>query len=73
MTRIEDIDKNFKIETNIEKEGLKFYDSLQKPFEIYGVYMDGGKFRRMPEDVAEKVNRGCFKPSFRLCRGKNPF
>ena len=61
MTRIEDIDKNFKIETNIEKEGLKFYDSLQKPFEIYGVYMDGGKFRRMPESVAEKVNPGVLR------------
>lgn len=61
MARIEDIDKNFKIETNIEKEGLKFYDSLQKPFEIYGVYMEDGKFRRMPETVAQKVNPGVLR------------
>lgn len=61
MTRIEDIDKNFKIETNIEKEGLKFYDSLQKPFKIYGVYMENGKFRRMPETVAQEVNPGVLR------------
>ena len=58
MARIEDIDKNFKIETKIEKEGLKFYNALNAPFEIYGVYMENGKFRRMPETVAEKVSRG---------------
>lgn len=61
MARIEDIDKNFKIETKIEKEGLKFYNALSEPFEIYGVYMEEGKFRRLPENVAEKTTPGVLR------------
>ena len=35
---IENIDRNFKIETKIELEGLRFYEARQKPFELYGFY-----------------------------------
>ncbi len=38
MRSIEGIDKNFKIETSIEKEGLKFYDTNSAPFKISGIY-----------------------------------
>ena len=57
MSRIEDVDKNLKVETKIEKEGLKFYDALSEPFKIYGVFMEDGMFRRMPEKVAESVSK----------------
>lgn len=52
------IDPNFKVETKIERAGLKFYDSLLNPFKIYGIYHEGGKFRRLPEEVAERTNTG---------------
>ncbi len=55
MKSLEDIDKNFKVERKVEREGLKFYDIEQEPFEIYGVYKENGKFRRMPEEVAKST------------------
>lgn len=61
MVNIADIDKNFKVETKIEKEGIKFYNSLSKPFKIYGVFFENGKFRRMPEETAKKVSEGVYR------------
>ena len=58
MSRVEDADKNLKVETKIEQEGLKFYNALSEPFKIYGIYMEDGKFRRLPEKVAESVSNG---------------
>ncbi|MBO5110801.1 MAG: hypothetical protein J6D21_08805 [Clostridia bacterium] len=58
MGRLEEIDKNFKIETNLDKSDIKFYSVLEKPFSIYGVHYENGKFRRMPEFVAKRVNEG---------------
>ena len=52
------VDKNFVVETKIEKEGIKFYNCLDERFDIYGVYYEDGKFRRMPEKVAETVSEG---------------
>lgn len=52
------IDKNFIVETKIEQPDLKFYNALEKPFKIYGVFYENGKFRRMPEDVAKAVSYG---------------
>ncbi len=52
---LEAIDKNFKVERKVEREGLKFYDIEQEPFKIYGVYKENGKFRRMPEEVAKST------------------
>lgn len=61
MGNIADIDKNFKVQAKIEQQGIRFFDVLSKPFEIYGIYMDDGKFRRMPENVAENVNNGVLR------------
>ena len=57
MNKIEEADKNLRVETKIEKERLRFYNSLSEPFKIYGVFMEDGKFRRMPEKVAESVSK----------------
>ena len=46
------VDKNLTVEPTIQKDGLAFYDINSAPFKIYGVYLDNGKYRRMPEDVA---------------------
>ena len=34
---ISKIDKNFKVETNINRADIKFYDVKEEPFKIYGV------------------------------------
>ena len=58
MKNISEIDKNFSLKTNIEKEDISFYNVKEKPFEVYGVFYEKGKFRRLPEEVAKTVNDG---------------
>lgn len=58
MKKISDIDTNFKIKPEINKDGLKLYSILEEPFEVYGVFMENGKFRRLPEFVAKTVSEG---------------
>ena len=60
MNDFSKVDKNFVVETKIEKEGIKFYNCLSEPFKIYGVYYEEGKFRRMPEKVAKTVSEGVY-------------
>ena len=60
MNKLEKIDKNFAVKTEIDKEGIKFYNCLEKPFEINGVFYEDGKFRRMPEEVAKTVSNGVY-------------
>lgn len=58
MANLADIDKNFRINTNINKEDIKFYNARVEPFKIYGIFYEDGKFRRMPESVAKTVSPG---------------
>lgn len=61
MADIEKIDKNFKIETKIEKENIKFYNCLEEPFEVFGLIKPSEKhpyFTRLDQDVADTVNDG---------------
>ena len=60
MKSISEIDKNFSIETSIKKDDICFLDAKEKPFEIYGIFYDNGKFRRLPEEVAKAVNDGVY-------------
>ena len=53
---ISKIDKNFKVETKIEREGLTFYDIDETPFKIYGVFREGEHYVRMPTDAAKSVS-----------------
>ena len=50
------IDKNMKVETKIEREGLTFYDIDNEPFKIHGVYREGDRYVRMPRELADNVN-----------------
>ena len=50
------IDKNMKVETKIEREGLKFYDVDEAPFKIHGVFREDDRYVRMPQSVADNVN-----------------
>ena len=55
---ISKIDKNFRVETKIERDGLKFYDAESEPFRVHGVFREGEYFRRLPESVAKSVSEG---------------
>ena len=50
------IDKNMKVETKIEREGLTFYDIDEEPFKIHGVFREGDRYVRMPRELADNVN-----------------
>ncbi|MBP3381612.1 MAG: hypothetical protein J6L00_03105, partial [Clostridia bacterium] len=56
MSDMASVDKNFKVETTIDKPDLRFYDVKDAPFAVYGVSFEGGQFRRMPEAVAKAVS-----------------
>ncbi|MCR4718098.1 MAG: SGNH/GDSL hydrolase family protein [Firmicutes bacterium] len=58
---ISKIDKNFKVVNNFEKEDIAFHSADEKPFKIYGIFKENGKYRRMPEDIASNVNEGVFR------------
>ena len=50
------IDKNMKVETKIERDGLTFYDIDKAPVNIHGVYREDDRYVRMPRELAESVN-----------------
>lgn len=52
------IDSNFKIETKLDLNDVKFYNVTDEPFKIYGVFHEGGLFRRLPQNVGEMVSEG---------------
>lgn len=58
MSNIEKYDRNFQPQTKIGKSDIWFHDVLEKPFSVHGIYYDGGRFRRMPAEVAARVNEG---------------
>ena len=60
MAKITDVDKNLKVETKITKDDIVFYNVLEEPFKIYGIYHEDGRFRRMPENVAKATSEGVF-------------
>ncbi len=58
--RVEDVDKNLKVDKTIDKTGLVFYNFEEEPFKIYGKLERGedGRFYRVPREIAEKTNPG---------------
>ena len=73
MSDISKIDKNFIVNTNIDKDDVVFYDIKEKPFKIYGVFYEDGKYRRMPEKVAEKVSSEVHRLHARTAGGRVRF
>ncbi len=61
MLDISKIDSNFVIETQICKEDVKFFKIDEAPFKIYGVFKEKGKYRRMPDNIAQKVSEGVYQ------------
>lgn len=58
MKNIDQLDENFKIETDINENDLCFYSVKQKPFDLYGLYKPtvGEDFVRMPAVAAAAVS-----------------
>lgn len=54
--KITEIDKNFMVVSDIGKDDVVFYDILEEPFKVYGVFFENGMFRRMNEAVAKTVS-----------------
>ena len=52
------LDRNFAVQTEIDRTGLSFYDVENTPFRVYGTKMVDGCYRRMPEAVATATNNG---------------
>ena len=61
MVDISKIDKNFNVETKIDKEDIKFYKIDEWPFKVYGIFKENGKYRRMSESVAKTVSDGVYE------------
>lgn len=57
---VEKFDKNFVVKTNIQKEGLKFYNIEEKPFKIYGLKKENGMYVRIPKETAKDISEGVF-------------
>ena len=58
--RLDEIDKNLKVDREIDKTGLRFYSFESEPFKIYGKLERGEDDRlyRIPRAVAEATNPG---------------
>lgn len=52
------IDPNLVVPTKLEKDDIRFFNVLEEPFQVYGVFYEDGAFRRLPEAVAETVSPG---------------
>lgn len=61
MKPMDQVDKNFRIETSISKSDLCFYDARTVPFRIYGLLYENGRFCRMPQEAAKAVSDGVYE------------
>ncbi len=55
---IASVDKNFEVKAQIKRDGLSFYNIDNAPFKIYGIFREGHKYRRIPEELAKRVSDG---------------
>ena len=58
--RIDEIDQNLKIETDIDVPDLVWLNAREAPFVISGILYDErqGCFVRLPQDIADSVSEG---------------
>ncbi len=61
MKNISEVDPNFKVDEQNDREGLVFKNVREEPFRIYGVFHDGVQYRRLPKDVATATSKGVDK------------
>ena len=54
--KLEQLDRNFEVQTKVEREGLVFYNAPGDVFSLHGLMYEGDRFCRMPKAVAESVS-----------------
>lgn len=59
--------------TALIQEGLVFFDAEQAPFQIYDVFREGGKFRRLLEAVANVTSAGVWILRVNTAGGRERF
>ena len=67
------IDKNFKVDTEIDKTGLEFYSVDEAPFRLYGVMREGDNYVRLPSAVAKTVSSGVAGLNYNTAGGRVRF
>ena len=73
MKKISEIDKNF-AEKPVIKDGMIYRNILSEPFKIYGLCKPHeGTYKRMPYDIAQKVNEGVMYNSRHTSGGRIRF
>ena len=65
------LDKNFDIQTAINKDGMAFYNA--ENFDVYGVRFIDGKYRRMRAEDAAAINENIFMISSESAGGRVRF
>ena len=75
MKKIDEIDKNFKIETDLNEKNIRFYNVKEKPFDLYGFYNSetGRQFTRMPPEIAKNISEGVYTLCHRTAGGRVRF
>ena len=57
--KLEDVDKNFKVESTLGLEDVKFHDIRKAPFKLYGAdpsTFEGEEYWRMAKPISDKYN-----------------
>ena len=70
---ISKIDKNFAVDTKIDKTGLKFYSVDEPPFRLYGVIREGDDYVRLPKAIAKTVSSGVDGLNYNTAGGRVRF
>ena len=73
MKTIEEIDKNFRANTDITGRSVKFYSAEEKPLKIHGVFREKDRFCRMPKSVGETVSEGVSRQTCNTAGGRIRF
>lgn len=62
-TENQEVDKNFIIETKINKPDIVFYNPKSEPFRIYGLYdyKNESVYKRLPDEIGTTTNPGVKK------------
>ena len=71
---ISKIDKNFAIETKINRE-VVFFDAEEKPVSLHGIFKEEGdeRFVRIPASLAVNVNKGVNRLNYNTAGGRARF
>lgn len=73
--RIEEIDKNLKVETNITEPDIVWLNAKDAPFSLHGVQYDEkqGRYVRMPQRIADTVSPGVARLNSNTAGGRIRF